>query len=65
MGVKGFFQRHIGNQADYSPRRSLVNKVRDSGLSRPMVGAGVGAAVGAAAGVLMKAASGEDPPSAY
>lgn len=62
MGIKGFFQKHIGNQADYSPRRSLVNKVRDSGLSRPMVGAGVGAAVG---GVLMKAASGEDPPSAY
>ncbi len=52
MNIRGFFQKHIGSSQDYTPRNSLVNKARREGLSKPLVGAGIGAAVGGAAGYL-------------
>lgn len=52
MNIRAFFQKHIGTSNDYQAENSVVNKARRAGLSKPLVGAGVGAAVGGSAGFL-------------
>lgn len=52
MSIGSFLHRHLATRSDYAPRESLVNKARSAGLSKPLVGAGVGAAVGGTAGFL-------------
>ena len=50
MSLTSFIHKHIGTSNDYKPRDSFVNKARREGLSKPLVGAGVGAALGGATG---------------
>ena len=52
MNIRGFYNKHIGKNNDYQASNSLVNKARREGLSKPLVGAGIGAAVGGTAGFL-------------
>lgn len=52
MSVSSFLHKHLAAKSDYTPRASLVNRARSEGLSKPLVGAGVGAAVGGTAGFL-------------
>lgn len=52
MNIGSFLNKHLTTKADYVARDSMVNKARQAGLSKPLVGAGVGAAVGGTAGFL-------------
>lgn len=52
MNIGAFMSKHLSTKSDYVARDSLVNKARAEGLSKPLVGAGIGAAVGGAAGYL-------------
>jgi hypothetical protein len=52
MNIGSFLNRHLAGKPDYLAQDSLVNKARRGGLSKPLVGAGVGAAVGGTAGFL-------------
>ncbi len=52
MNIGSFLNRHLATKSDYVARDSLVNNARKAGLSKPLVGAGVGAAVGGTAGFL-------------
>ena len=57
MNIGSFLGKHLATKSDYVARDTLVNKARSSGLSKPLVGAGVGAAVGGAAGFLWGASN--------
>lgn len=52
MNIGSFLNRHLTTKSDYVARESLVNKARTAGMSKPLVGAGVGAALGGTAGFL-------------
>ena len=57
MNIGTFFKQHLSTGTDYVARDSFVNKARGAGLSKPLVGAGIGAAVGGAAGFLWGASN--------
>ncbi len=57
MSLSSFLHKHLAVKSDYTPRASLVNRARSEGLSKPLVGAGVGAAVGGTAGFLWGASN--------
>lgn len=42
----------MGQSNDWTAKKSMVNKARSAGLSKPLVGAGIGAAIGGTAGFL-------------
>ena len=52
MQIGAFLSKHLTTKSDYVARNSLVNKAREEGFSKPLVGAGIGAAVGGTAGFL-------------
>lgn len=57
MNIGSFLKHHLATGQDYVARDSLVNKARGAGLSKPLVGAGIGAAVGGATGFLWGASN--------
>jgi hypothetical protein len=57
MNIGSFLNKHLATKADYVARDSMVNKARAAGLSKPLVGAGVGAAIGGTAGFLWGASN--------
>lgn len=57
MNIGTLIKHHLATGTDYVARDSLVNKARSAGLSKPLVGAGIGAAVGGTAGFLWGASN--------
>ena len=52
MKIGGFWNKHVGRSNDWTAEGSMVNKARSAGLSKQLVGAGIGAAVGGTTGFL-------------